>query len=374
MIYGELKDNYIALEPKGVASTREHAFELKELLKSAGWVVEASSDGTTFDASGDILTGYGSGAGGLGNFNAYFIIRIPSGEFRISFQYIDVSSSNDRFRAKISEAPFSIGGTATKTPSSSEEQLIMGGGTDAAPTGSTWSSHGAAGNQQTIGVAETVYPYRFYVAELRDNVPYAHSGTLVLDAAEVLDSDPWVHVLSIPSSNFGGQLNTSTLGTNGGIESWTIMDYYGPNKSWVDVYLDSDGETEDTPRDVDGNIVMVPAFWARLDSAGVPNGIKGWSSLILWNHTNTGSPTIMQVTVDGNTRELIRLYDAVLPWPSGTTIDVGITWPEEFGAIFRPTSFSPSVVVPPVEPKPIPSIGDGVTAFGVRTEAGRGLA
>lgn len=371
MIYGEIKDNYVQLEPTFKPDTNAHAFEIKELLKSAGWIVKSSSDGTTVDSSGDSLTSSDAVAGGLGNALSWFRIQIPGGEFELTFQFTNTQSSNNHYRVKASETPFTTGGTATETPSSTDEQVIKGGGTDAAPIGSSWSAHAQSGNGYTCGVAETVYPFRCYFVELRDNFPYAHSGAFCVDAVESSFDDPWAHVITLPNTNFAGQLNTSSLGVSTLVSSWTIMDYDGPNKSWVDIILDSNPDVEDTPLNVDGGLDLIPAFWARRTGDGIPNGIKGWSSLFLWNHTKTSNPTVMQLTVDGNTRELIRLYDAVLPWPSGSTVTIGTAWPENTARMFSPSSFSPAVE--PEAPQPIPSIGDGITAFGFREETGRGV-
>lgn len=53
-------------------------FQLKAQLKLAGWVVTKSGDATTYNGSGDQITTATSGAGGLGNTNAWFVIRMPS--------------------------------------------------------------------------------------------------------------------------------------------------------------------------------------------------------------------------------------------------------------------------------------------------------
>ena len=48
-------------------------YQIKELLKTVGWVVQSSSDGRTYDASEDIITSGGAGAGGKNNTNAWYV-------------------------------------------------------------------------------------------------------------------------------------------------------------------------------------------------------------------------------------------------------------------------------------------------------------
>ena len=46
-------------------------FQFKTLMKTAGWTVPRSSDGLTFNSSGDQITSGSSGANGMNNNNAW---------------------------------------------------------------------------------------------------------------------------------------------------------------------------------------------------------------------------------------------------------------------------------------------------------------
>lgn len=59
----------------GTIGAAQAAFNLKEDLKAQGWSVAISSDGTTYNGSGDAISGSGSGAGGIDNADAYFLLR-----------------------------------------------------------------------------------------------------------------------------------------------------------------------------------------------------------------------------------------------------------------------------------------------------------
>lgn len=111
-------------------------FRFKETLKAAGWTVTQSSDGTTFNGSGDQITVEGSGAGGMANANAWFDIQDPVGGRTFSIQR---GASNTVWRIKYSALDDFGVGTSTQVGAGTvgEEQIIFGSGTDASPTFST---------------------------------------------------------------------------------------------------------------------------------------------------------------------------------------------------------------------------------------------
>jgi hypothetical protein len=117
----------------GATSGDQMIYLLLTTLLSAGWTVPSSSDGTTYNASGNQLTGSGSGAGGLGNTSAWFVVRDPSGRREFCFQR---GTANTSFRAKYSALSKFSGGSpsATRVPAATDEQVILGAGSDASPT------------------------------------------------------------------------------------------------------------------------------------------------------------------------------------------------------------------------------------------------
>lgn len=113
---------------------------LKEFLKnpagSAVWTVVKSGDGlAAYNAAGDVITSNGTGANGMNNNKAWFVIRMPGSTREFCFQR--GSSSSEHFRLKYSVSGFSSGApNATTCPSATDEQVIWVGGTDSAPSGS----------------------------------------------------------------------------------------------------------------------------------------------------------------------------------------------------------------------------------------------
>jgi len=110
-------------------------FDFKEFAKSLGWTVPRSSDGATYNSSGDQITTGGGGAGGMANNNAWFELRCPGGLRSLMIQR---TTGNTLWRIKYSAAGAGFTGgtpTATRTPTATDEAVVRGGGTDAAPTG-----------------------------------------------------------------------------------------------------------------------------------------------------------------------------------------------------------------------------------------------
>lgn len=114
-------------------------FLLKTMLKTAGWVVKSSSDGTTYNSSGDQITTNTSGAGGILNAKAWFRIAHPTYVGKeLTFQ-INATPGTDASTWRIKSTANSgfTGGspTATVTPTGgADERIMVGGGSDASPS------------------------------------------------------------------------------------------------------------------------------------------------------------------------------------------------------------------------------------------------
>ncbi|HVI42659.1 MAG TPA: hypothetical protein VM577_18565, partial [Anaerovoracaceae bacterium] len=99
-------------------------FQLKTLMKSAGWVVKSSGDGlSAFSSSTDILTSGNSGANGLGNSNAWFRIQSP-----LLKEFVFQVSSDTAWKIKYSAQSLFTGGSpsATVFPTAADEQYLLG--------------------------------------------------------------------------------------------------------------------------------------------------------------------------------------------------------------------------------------------------------
>jgi hypothetical protein len=116
-------------------------YTLLTTLVSAGWVVKADSDGTTYNSVGGQITGGGSGTNGLANSNAWFRVQAPAVNVgtvvnqkrEFTFQR---GTTNLVWRIKYSASAGFTGGSpgSSQTPTATDEVVMTGGGTDASPT------------------------------------------------------------------------------------------------------------------------------------------------------------------------------------------------------------------------------------------------
>jgi hypothetical protein len=110
-------------------------YSLIALLIAQGWLKKADADGTTYSATGVQVTGGGTGAHGLGNTNAWVRLQSPGGAGTTEL-IIQRGTSDSGYRIKISAAAGFTGGSpsGTQAPSATDEFILYGGGTDAAPS------------------------------------------------------------------------------------------------------------------------------------------------------------------------------------------------------------------------------------------------
>lgn len=146
------------------ASPAEGIFQTKALLKTATWVVKASSDGTTLNAAGDQITTAVTGAGGMDNNRAWFRIQSPAGAGGREFIFQRSTTTNTDWRIKYSAGAGFSGGaqSATQVPSATDEQIVVGGGIDASPTFTTaWA---ISSSFRWSAVADNAAPYAWWAS------------------------------------------------------------------------------------------------------------------------------------------------------------------------------------------------------------------
>lgn len=110
-------------------------FQMLTLWVASGCTITKSGDGLAlFSNTSNILTSGATGAGGLGNSNAWFVVAFGGGE-EWCFQRNAVGTNY--WRIKVSRAAGFSGGTpsSTRVPAATDERLLCGSGTDASPNG-----------------------------------------------------------------------------------------------------------------------------------------------------------------------------------------------------------------------------------------------
>lgn len=313
-------------------------FNLKAALVAGGWTVISSSDGTTYNASGDQITHNGTGAGGMGNARSWFVIRQPGAnqrEFCIQ-RSSDSSTTNYNFRLKYSGGPSTgfVAGTpsATQTPSATDENILLGAGSDASPTFGNWFSFAEATLVQAnimVGDAASNYNFLMFCHPAQGRTVsfynFSRMGLLGLDTVtsfSVGDVDP--AVVHFDNSTSQPQLgvrmaDTSTLCTL----SWYKKGLGGAGFVKTPMILYSSSTTPLIPNGTGPNIVtgkdiFMPALYGRNTSLAAPNGFKGISTLfeLCSNYRAYGTMLTHTTTND----RLVLGYVAV-PW-NGTALEV----------------------------------------------------
>lgn len=113
-------------EPTSAANS---IFILKQTLKSAGWTVPCSSNGTTYNSTGDEI----STTADLETSSAWFVIEDPAGQRQFCFQR---GATDLLWRILVSDSSKFTGGSpsATRVPDASDQGVLFGSGTNASPT------------------------------------------------------------------------------------------------------------------------------------------------------------------------------------------------------------------------------------------------
>lgn len=330
-------------------------WQLVLCLLDAGWTKVQDSDGTTYSSSGAQVTGAGAGAHGLKNAKAYVVLRqpdLPTGHFQtpagghreILIQR-DPSNGDTAWRLRYSRAAgFAAGGgTATVTPSATDGQNWLGGGTDSVPTagtlfpangtyrwnviaGSSTSGYGFCGFGWITGgsapgpvmLYDSLLDGTFVDADV--NPPQYETDPYVLWAS-YNSTKPW----QVPGGALGG---TSSVGqlpqawVGAGTASPTYGNIYASYPSLGDVpavdvcFASSSATLRIGPggqNPWNSKDVTRPVPW--ITGGGVR---KGYSSFLRWN---VSAPrTAGRVGSWNTSNDRVALGSCVLPWDGGAEL------------------------------------------------------
>ena len=155
-------------------------YYLKETLKNAGWTILASSDGTTYNSSGDQISSPDAGTNGMNNTSAWFRITDPDN----SREFV-MMRGNTALNAYIKysrSSKFSGGSpsaTVLPTTAGGDSAVLVGTGNDSTSatnssalvtTANTARLHIITDNSSTNGV----YPWYIYVFQSVTNLSLIH--------------------------------------------------------------------------------------------------------------------------------------------------------------------------------------------------------
>lgn len=296
-------------------------FNLKQALKASGWTVLKSSDGSTYNASGDQLTAGNTVVGGLQNIKAWFVIQQPAASFGAQRQFCFQcgTTTGDTWRVKYSLAGFAGGSPGSvQVPSATDEVFIQGGGTDAAPT-FTFMCRAPFGTTQPIRqqiMVNDAPPHEFYALSHPQGGGDAKQllmlDVMVTNTFDVLDVDP--HVLLFGSGQnivandmfgwqqfYGASLDAKTWfkkGMAGALFTPIAANQYafGNYSGAVGYYSFTLGLNPYSGKDI-----LLPLMFARTTNEATAIGLKGQSTLMRWNSSAraTGDTVSTVSTRDG---------------------------------------------------------------------------
>lgn len=309
-------------------------YTLKEMLKACGWTITRSGDGSSaYSASGDVITTGAAGVGGFGNTAAWFVAQQPSngvapyaGTRQICVQRS--TSPSTQARIKYSVAAGFTGGTPgfNRVPSATDEQVILGGGTDASPTyAAFWPGTEGLYRVQFRGDdgASATNNHVLYV------LAYLTGGSttamvFALDCCKTgtfpaEDTDPYM-IWHLVGDVTGSSLTTETAGS--GWRGYLKRGMVGEGFVAIPpaVFYSTAGSTHVAPGTLganphNGKDDMFPLFWMRRSGLAAPSGYKGQAQM-----TKTHGPTRATRDLLSHLQTGDRIVAGLVnfPWPTGT--------------------------------------------------------
>lgn len=301
-------------------------FSFKEQLKVVNWAVKSSADATSFSTNSDLITSGATGANGFANTNAWIRLQCPSMGGVARELIIQRGTTNLLWRIKYSYSAGFTGGSpsATQTPSSTDQQFICGGGTEAAPTFGT--IFGAdAGYKYHCAAADGADGYMFY------SVAYAHNAgalshimfmdQMQSDSVNSLDTDGYVFYANTITGTLTGIHGHSVATTVGGPQSWLRKGLTG------ETFVRTPACQYSTFNTVGGTIIVeqtiginsfdgkdtgLPAIYIRLSAeVGTYSGFKGIGRLFKFASSTRSNGTPLDLLTP---RDHVQIDELILPW------------------------------------------------------------
>lgn len=200
-------------------------FLIKKTLKAAGWKVMEAADATTYvsyrpagTTGADVITHQGSGAGGMDNNNAWYVLQDPGGRREIML-HRQASGRVGTFAYSALDK-FITGAPGPTTPSTADDRQLL------INNSNFWSARTVEHRFQ--GCAETVptgnvYPFWFWQSEVDDGSVGGLVGLEAL-AGPVADADSDQCVILWGDNNgFSPTALNTQSGTAQGAYGWYKM-------------------------------------------------------------------------------------------------------------------------------------------------------
>lgn len=289
-------------------------------ILAAGWTVPYSGDGTTTHANGTWITS----AAVLRAAAGWWIrVQDPGGIREYTVQKIVSGANNSDYRIKYSAQSKFTGGsqTGTRTPSASDEKVILGAGSDPSPT---FIALFGADNSTQFGqtAASDSAPYHFFLMSYDSGAvtmlcSWVHDPLLV-GTFPSADTDPAVQIIYPPSGGSTTFTNMGSAGSlgNGGVYSW--LKYGLGGAAYVSMFAMAYQSNLGTcfPAGVPQNPHAVkddllPIVYARNANQAIPTGFKGISNFFWGGNLESNATTL---DVYPSTRNMITFGNMTFYW------------------------------------------------------------
>jgi len=315
-------------------------------LVAAGWTKTKDSDGTTFSGTGVQITSGASGANGLANTSAWFVLQAPAVSGQQRSVCLQRSANNTQWRIKYSYAAGFTGGSpsATQVPSATDEVILLGGGTDASPSFATalpadgGYRFNVCGGDTTIGYS--FYWFTFKAADTSTQQMVFMLDVMVPGSFPSADADPaFLYMetngtaaaftnLKLPFQSAGLSQGRCYFGV-AGVPTWVsavaliIADGWQPTVYAIAGQAEFGGNNSAgtngwTSKD---DVIPVPYGRPKDITPYGPNaatfGWKGFGSLQKYNNNLRSNMDTLSVV---GTKDYVMLQGSALPWDGSTPI------------------------------------------------------
>jgi hypothetical protein len=274
----------------------------KDRMVALGWTVPRSGTGTAgaFAAS-DLIV---NGAALTTLPKAHFALRAPDGLFEVSWMYGSATTA----RIKVTfGGTFSVGAAADHpgaTAVATDEIVVLGGGTDAAPTYGTFTA-GAGNNENVTIVAEDASPWRFALMTNRDGPAPGIDCFAFYDTVAYADAaDTAPQVFFWDGSNVSAATSSRIASPTVGPVGWIGKGLPGgglvrlPAVTLNDTALAAPGAGADSFYSGNTRLYSIPIV--RRAALGAPQGDKGVLSFLFWVGSAKATGTRLEVLTPGD--------------------------------------------------------------------------
>ena len=276
-------------------------FHLKANLKLAGWTVPQSSDGITYNPTGDQITVETRNVPGGISFLAWFVVQSPDGH---AWLFWNNNPSDDNgatlWEVKVSRVGFTGGSPDATTPPTATDEGVL------------TTAFGGFATRYNIA-AESTSPYRFWASGLRLECSVM-MDTLQTTVGAALDLDPFVYIIG--TTPFGytragtadqrfARFNMLAYAEMFGQALWPGLPQYA--------YAAGSGSNQHNGKD---DLAVV--VYGAIQNRGI--GSKGLSSMIRYTSNNRGPGTVLTrttpadiITISNSATSLVLPWNGTLP-------------------------------------------------------------